>query len=374
MVDLQIEATAAMLHGGSRATVTVTDVEYVWGSIATAGLWRVESQVAGGAGESMISFVKLLRHPRYWPGLALVPEAFHGDIIETFPWRFELDMQRSGIAAVMPDGFRTAALRHVSEIDADHLVLWSEWIEQRADPWTLEDFRRAAVGLGRLAARRREGSPTNDALPEVCRLPRGDALRYFTEKRVVRGAVPQLHDADLWVHPLMVAYAEATGDCELRHDLLALAERLPALLDGLDQLPQTYAHGDASPQNILRPVDEPESLVIIDWGFGGLLAVGFDLGQLLVGLMHAGQLAPELIEVIDPVITEGYLAGLAIEGYEVDPVDVRAGYLFSLACRSVLTALPYETLGEDQPTAEQCHEFTARLHLTRALVDLCATH
>lgn len=374
MVDPQIEATAIRLYGsaGGAVAVSVTDIDYDWGSPATAGLWRVESHDTTGVGESMTSFVKLLRHPRHWPGLAYVPEAFRADFLESFPWRFELDLQLSGIGAVMPEGLLTPALRHVFEIDPDHLVLWWEWIDQRTDPWTLDDFRRAAMGLGRLAARRREGASVNAGLPEVCRLPRGATLRYFTEKRVLHGALPPLRIPDLWTHPVIVAYAENTGDGALRHDMLALAETLPTLLEKLDRLPQTYAHGDASPQNILRPVGEPDSLVIIDWGFGTLLAVGFDLGQLLVGLMHAGQLKPDMIAVIDPVITEGYLAGLALEGYAVDPADVRAGYLSSLACRSVLTALPHETLGEDELTPEQCEQFTARLHLTRALVDLCA--
>ena len=70
---------------------------------------------------------------------------------------------------------------------------------------------------------------------------------------------------------------------------------MPAVLDALDALPQCYQHGDASPQNLLVPEGNPDEFVVIDWGFDCPQAVGFDLGQLLVGLAHAGELAPEAL-------------------------------------------------------------------------------
>lgn len=60
-------------------------------------------------------------------------------------------------------------------------------------------------------------------------------------------------------------------------------------LAGWDRLPQTYAHGDASPQNLLLAANEPGTVIVIDWGFGSLVPIGFDLGQLVVGLAHAGK-------------------------------------------------------------------------------------
>ncbi len=91
----------------------------------------------------------------------------------------------------------------------------------------------------------------------------------------------------VWHHPVLQAALGQAADPALPADMVALGERLPQLLDMLDELPQTYAHGDASPQNLLLPEDEPGTIAVIDWGFGTLLPVGFDLGQLLVGLAHA---------------------------------------------------------------------------------------
>ena len=60
------------------------------------------------------------------------------------------------------------------------------------------------------------------------------------------------------------------------------------MLDRLDGYVQCIPHGDASPQNLLVPADDPETFVVIDVSFRTPHALGFDLGQLLVGLTHAG--------------------------------------------------------------------------------------
>ena len=156
----------------------------------------------------------------------------------------------------------------------------------------------------------------------------------------------------------------------------ALETKGESLLKGLehmlDDLPQTYAHGDASPQNLLLPADEPGTIVVIDWGFGTLLPVGFDLGQLLVGLAHAGQADPAAIPAIDAEIFPAYLAGLAAEDYKVDPAQVRAGYLGSLAARSALCAIPFEALENAVPGEQMAAMFAGRMKLTRLMLDMVA--
>ncbi len=137
----------------------------------------------------------------------------------------------------------------------------------------------------------------------------------------------------------------------------------------LDALPRTYAHGDASPQNLLLPANEPDTVVVIDWGFGTLLPVGFDLGQLLVGLASAGQSDPSELAAIDKEIFPAYLDGLAAN-YKVEATQVRAGYVGGLTARSALCALPLEQLGGPDPDGEIETLMTTRLRLTRVLVDM----
>ena len=356
------------------ADVRMTPLDCDPGSPATGGLWQVD--VLDSAGAAVYAyFVKLLRHTRLWPGLKYLPDdASRAEFIDFFPWRAELEMHQSGIAAVLPDGMRAPVLHHVKYADADHIALWWEFVPQRPEPWQSADYRRAAYLLGRLAARRRDGADVNQALPAVARVPHpeGSALRYFTERRVYLGALPYLRDEALWRHPVLAAALERTGDHALPGELLALGGRLPRILDLLDTLPQTHAHGDASPQNLLLPANEPDTIVVIDWGFGTLLPVGFDLGQLLAGLAQAGKADPGDLSVIDPVIFDGYLAGLHAEGYEAEPVVVRTGYLGGLAARSALCTLPLELLTSATPTGETVASFVHGLRLARVLVDLAS--
>ena len=255
--------------------------------------------------------------------------------------------------------------------DNDHIGLWWEFITQRPAPWRLADYRRAAYLLGRLAARRREGAAANDSLPSVARdTSAGSALRNYTQSRVMRGVVPMLADGSLWHHPMLAHALRKAADPGLPDAMLALAARLPQILDMLDELPQTHAHGDASPQNLLLPADEPGTVVVIDWGFGTLLPVGFDLGQLLAGLAHTGQTDPADLASIDAVIFPSYLEGLAAEGYQARLGDVRAGYVGGLAARSALVALPFELLGGSRSSEDAQAEIVQRVRLTRVLVDM----
>jgi hypothetical protein len=371
--ELAAVAAAASGRAVRHARARAVPVDYDWGSPATAGLWRAEVRADTPAGPlDQVFFVKLLRHPRLWPQLGQLPdEAARQDFVAYFPWRFELDMHDCRIADVLPPGLRAPVLYRAKHVDADHVALWWEYVDQRPGPWTLADYHRAARLLGALAARRRAGAPANQRLPAVARRQRpGEALRYFVRRRVLDGCLPALADAGTWCHPVLAAALREVADPGLPADLAALGARLPALLDRLDRLPQCYAHGDASPQNLLIPAGGPAGLVVIDWGFGSPLPVGFDLGQLLVSLASAGQAGRPALTRIDPVIVDGYLAGLRDEGYAADPADVRAGYLGGLAARSALCLLPLERLAGAQPADDLAALFRHRLRLTREVLNL----
>ena len=235
---------------------------------------------------------------------------------------------------------RTPQLHGVGRPDADHLSLWWEFV----------------------------------ALPAVARNAHdgGSALRFYASRRVFGGMLPVLQAGQVWQHPVLQEALRLAGDRQLPADMVALGARLPQVLDMLDDLPQTYAHGDASPQNLLLPDDEPGTIVVMDWGFGTLLPVGFDLGQLLVGLAHAGRTEPAAILAIDAEVFPAYLAGLADEDYQVDPAQVRAGYLGSLAARSALCAIPFEALENAVPGEQEIAMLSERMKLTRLMLDMVA--
>lgn len=343
---------------------------YAIGTPSTGALLRVSGTArrSDGSSTEWCSFVKQLQSARHWPMLHLIPEPMRQDLVDNIPWRLELAVHRSDIAAVMPDGLRLPATYRIEEYDDDRATLWMEYVVPEPGIWGMDRFARAAFLLGQLSARR-QPHLVKPFLPRPGVDVPGIGLRYYTRGRVMMGTLPALADKATWRAPLLAAAVCNTGDHSLRDDLLELGERLPAVLDGLNAVPQCYQHGDASPQNLLVPLGSPDEFVVIDWGFDCPQAVGFDLGQLLVGLAHAGELSPAALPAVHQVILEAFTEGLAAEGWQVPQEQVRYGYLGSLLARATFTALPLENLGAPATDAELAL-FENRVLLTRALVDL----
>ncbi|MFF1820964.1 phosphotransferase [Kribbella sp. NPDC058245] len=348
--------------------VRVEVVDYPIGTPSTEGLYRVFGTADGA---TWSCFVKKLQSARHWAHMAMVPEAFREAFVQNLPWELEIAVHRSGVASLLPDGMRLPKLYRVDLYDDDRGTLWMENVTPEPGPWPISRFERAAYLLGRLSARR-QTHLVEPLLPRGNVSTPGIALRYYTGGRVMMNAVPAIADPETWKHPMLAAAVSNLGDHTLREDLLALSARLPAVLDALDALPQCYQHGDASPQNLLVPQGSPDEFVVIDWGFDCPQAVGFDLGQLLIGLAHAGELSPEAVPAVHKVILKAFLAGIAEEGLEVSEEQVLYGYLGSLCARATFTALPLEEI--TKPTDPVTQElFEQRVRLTRVLVDLVST-
>ncbi|MFS8098832.1 aminoglycoside phosphotransferase family protein [Lentzea alba] len=253
-------------------------------ALTTAAVYRVVS-----ARSSV--FVKVLRRPRIPADLA--------DLVGDFPWRDEAEFLLSDF--VLPPGFRRPRVLRVDDL-GDRIGLWLEDVRCASGEWDLARFRRAALGLGRWAGRRFGGAP-------------GRALRVLYEGRLVREAF-------------------------LRPDCSPLAARVPSVLARLEALPQATGHNDACPQNLLVPLDDPESFVAIDVGWQCPNPVGADLGQLLVGLAQAGRMAVSELPALREEIIDAYLEGLRVEGRSVSREQVALGCDGSLALRSAFHSEP----------------------------------
>ena len=330
-------------------------VAYQPGSPATGALLRVAGTT--GDGEPWSVFLKVLQHPRHWSRLGELPAEIRQPFLEMFPWRGELAAWEPGFADRLPAGLRLPHLYRLDELGDDRVAIWMENVRTLDDPWEPPRFARAAHALGGLAARR-----SDPALLAASGLPSGTGLRYYSRSRV---GLPMLERDEVWAHPLV---AGAVDD-RLRADLRALGARVPELLDRLDALPQALPHGDASPQNLLVPADAPDSFVAIDVSFQNPQAVGFDLGQLLVGLTHAGQLPAAALPEVHAVLVPAFTDGLRAEGGQASAEEVAWGYVASLAVRAGFTSLPFERLSEP-PTPALAATFRERAALTRVIADL----
>ncbi|WP_248961307.1 hypothetical protein [Sphaerisporangium perillae] len=332
-------------------------VDYpLFGSPATGALRRIRGVTDDG--EPFRLFLKVIHSPRHWPRLDLVPEHSRQDFVDEFPWRMELAAWEPTFVDHLPTGLRVPRLYRLAELGDDRAALWMEDIQQSADEWDVPRFARAARLLGGLAAGR-----SDPGLIAGAGRPPGFGLRMYRHARLM-GALAQLEDDALWAHPVVAA----SVDEHLRADLRTLAGRIDQIMDRLDQLPQALPHGDASPQNLLVPSDEPDTFVAIDVSFQTPHAIGFDLGQLLVGLVHAGQFPAHRLSELHEVLAPSFVDGMAEHGKPSASNDVAYGFHGSLVVRSAFTALPWERL-DGPPSPELAAEFGERALLTRFIVD-----
>jgi hypothetical protein len=350
--------SAALGRPVTLAGFTCVPVAYQPGSPATGALLRVAGEAADG--EAWRLFLKVLQHPRHWPRIGDVPAAIRQLFLDQFPWRMELAAWEPGFADRLPAGLRLPRLYRLDELGDDRVAVWMENVRTLDDSWEPPRFARAARALGGLAARR-----SDPALLAASGLPPGTGLRYYSRSRVELVGLPMLERDELWAHPLVAGAV----DGRLRDDLRALGARVPELLDRMDGLPQALPHGDASPQNLLVPADDPDTFVAIDVSFQSPQAVGFDLGQLLVGLTHAGELPAAALPEIHRRLVPAFTAGLRAAGGRATAGEVAFGYLASLVVRAGFTSLPFERLGEP-PTPALAATFRERAALTRVIADL----
>jgi len=345
--DVEPETLVAVALGRDGGTAVFEVVSYAFGSPATGGLYRLR-------GEGWSLFCKVLQHPKHWPLLPMLPPEAQAGFLEGFPWRVELDLWEPAVLASLPGGLRAPLLHRVVDHGDDRLAVWMEDVVECVEPWDLERYARAARTLGRWNARSRTPELLGD-------LPDGFALRMYAESAIgLRGLAPLTDDA-LWSH----AWLADHGD--LRARLRGLGDRIPELLDRLDALPQAMPHGDASPQNLLVPVDGPDAFVAIDLGMRTPHAVGFDLGQLLVGLVHAGVVPAADLPTIAARIVPAYVEGMRAEGDTTSEADVREGFVISALLRSGFDSFLYDLIG--QPSDENAHTFAERVALCRFLAD-----
>ena len=370
----QLQTLVGRCLGADRPTVTaaeVTRVDYPTASIPTGALLRCRgTTLVDGREQEWSIFVKQLQSARVWPGLQTIPESHRPGIIEGFPWRVEIEAYLSRLPEILPAGFRLPRIHDVIEIDDDRAAIWMEDVQASAQPWSTDRFERAARLLGVLAGRRPMGTDLRFGRPPENLIP-GFGLRMTAFGRVKMGAGGMLADDSLWTHPALVAALQATGETTIRAELRSALPHVDRWLDELDVLPQTYVHGDASPQNLLVPIDDPDTFVVIDFGFNSPQSAGFDLGQLLVGFAHSGLMDPAALDEVRRAIVPAYLDGLRSTGFDVTANQVEEGFVLSILVRSLFTAIPLEELHQaDSPGLRAL--LISRVRLARFLLGLAA--
>lgn len=233
----------------------------------------------------------------------------------------------------MPHGLRAPQLYRTIALAEDRIALWMEDVSTSQPAWDVARFARAARLLGEWNQRASQPSVVGalDKAPHF-------GLKTFVGSMLRRRGLQPLADDDVWAHPWL---AEAH---ETRAVLSMLAAQLDVLISRLDDMVLCRPHGDACPQNLLVPADAPDTFVAIDVSQQVPTALGCDLAQLVVGLVHAGvRPASDLTEIVQTTLPE-YIAGLRECGWDGPDADVIRAFWTAMLIRSGFDSIPYERL------------------------------
>lgn len=200
-----------------------------------------------------------------------------------------------------------------ADVDETAAVLLLEWVEGvPGDTWPADWFGPAARALGRAQA----GFLTGDSLPDHGWLSRSFLRDYSSEKPVDYAL---LDDDEAWQHPV----ALATFPPGLRDGLRYLHAHAERLLRISESLPRTFCHLDFWPKNLFRRPDG--QIVLIDWSFAGLGAIGEDAGNVVPDSVFDHFLAADDLPALESAVFTGYLGGLRDAGWRGDERLVRLG-------------------------------------------------
>ena len=199
---------------------------------------------------------------------------------------------------------------HVGDTEAALLLEWADG--QPGEFWPVAGYRPAAEALGRAQAPFLLGRE----LPPVPWLSQGFLRAYSSEKPA---SWDLLDDDDAWQHPVV----RETFPAGLREGVRLVHASRERLYQISEALPRTLCHLDFWPQNLFRRADG--QIVLIDWAFAGLGAVGEDAGNLVPDAVLDHFVPAAELPALEQAVYEGYLAGLRAAGWREDPRLVRLG-------------------------------------------------
>lgn len=201
--------------------------------------------------------------------------------------------------------------------------------------WPVADHRSAAEALGRAQA----PFLTGRALPAVPWLSRGFLRDYSSEKPA---DFALLDDDDVWAHPVA---AENFPD-GLREGVQLVHANRERLYQISESLPRTLCHLDFWPKNLFRQTNG--QIVLIDWAFAGLGAIGEDPGNLVPDSVLDHFIPAAEMPELEQAVFDGYLAGLRAAGWNDDPRLVRLGMWSSAVKYDWMAALTLSEVSQER--------------------------
>ena len=287
--------------------------------------------------------VGLAEHPWRLVLKGLTPVAGQADPTHISYWKREPMLYVSGLLDALPPGLSAPRCYRCDDQGDGTLRLWLEHVRDDGERvWPPARWALAARHLGQFNGAYLTGRP----LPHAPWLG-GRRLRSWLERHgplVARIAVAP-RNPDLrrwWPQPMVDA-------------ILRLWSERAAFCAALEQLPQTFGHGDAIRRNLFarRGADGSEQTVGIDWEFAGYYAAGEEVGQTLSVAGAFFDMEPADLPALDEALFAGYLAGLGDAGWQGDPRPVRFAYAAHAALRNAFNAVGASVPGDTGRAAAQ---------------------
>jgi Ser/Thr protein kinase RdoA (MazF antagonist) len=146
--------------------------------------------------------------------------------------------------------------------------------------------------------------------------------------------IPALDDVDAWRDEPLSAWVP------LLPRVRALWAAREELFSIVAQAPPTVVHCDFWPTNLF--VTDTGESVAIDWSQVGIGGVTQDLDQLTLDPVWMQVRPDESLDLLESTVLDGYRAGLAAAGADLDPAVLRRWY-------AAMASLHYSWLAGGQP-------------------------
>lgn len=270
------------------------------GIINPDGLWLFSGEGSDGRQSQRWSVVlKILERPEQ--------EAPPGD--RRF-WKRELFFVQSGLMERLPGPVKIPRFYRVEETPDGGRIWQEHLVNQRPDPWSLDDYAFAAYQLGLW----------NGAC--ACRVPLPDEP-WLTRRHYQSWYSKANPEQDF---QFMLNQKYIFGDLRDRYDRLWSEREM--FYSVWETLPQAFSHFDSQRRNLFirKGSDQQDELVLVDWAVCGLGPLGAELFA-LVGMSAAlFEWSPSELAELDRAAFGSYLQGLEEAGWSGDTNMIRLAY------------------------------------------------
>jgi hypothetical protein len=234
-------------------------------------------------------------------------------------WRRELLVYQSPLRAWLPSGLVMPRCFASTETETTAWMWLEDLGEMRANHWDLNQYATVAYLLGQF-----NGTfLVHQSVPQWEWLSR-QGLRSWVEAAALDAArLPTFRE-----HPLIQRWFPPEDYARI----LQLCEQRDALLQVLEQLPQTLCHLDANRRNLVRR--DHHTITLIDWASCGIAALGEELAWLVWASYFLFEVDPAEIDQLEATTFNHYVAGLRDVGWHGDERTVRIGYTIGSAFRN----------------------------------------